>query len=511
MAPDNDARIDETWHGILQRRTVLKTLAAGGVAGLAGCSGGGGGGGGSGGGDGGGGDGGDGGGGDGGDGGGGGGGGGGDGGGGSTVSYMQFSGGTAWDYYQDTIIPQVESETDIDVDASILEVNQYQATLGNYLGTDNAPDIFSMWSGPGRAGKYTWSGDAIELVQSGRMSDEMLDRMEPGMYAYQFEDGNPASWLQGDEYWGVSRDYGGYPVWFNEVVLEEAGVDPDNYRHRKDVTIGEFENLLDQVVNNTDKDGIAAGNSVGGKNAYWGAGLMYKAAGPERFVGAALGQTDAKFTDQVFVDALSKLKEWYDNGYIIRDTNALGEHEANGLFFQNQAAFICDGSWAQAEYRQYADPEQLAGMGESGGWDFFWHPIWPDKPGDYQNVHGAVNLSGYMVTSSAEQRGRVEDAMQVLEYFLKPEHLQQNLTQNMVIPFTSNPEQYEFPNPAVEQMANDVVNADAVVEKCDRLFLPPAASAFYDESQGLFLDKTAEDVLQRTQEATDEALQQYRG
>jgi ABC-type glycerol-3-phosphate transport system substrate-binding protein len=474
-----------------KRRKLLKTLAAGGIAGLAGCSGGDGS--------------------DGGDGGGSSGGDGSDGGDGdSTVSYMQYSGGTAWSYYEDTIIPQIESETDVDVDASILEVNQYQATLGNYLGTDNAPDIFAMWSGPGRAGKWTWSGDAIELAQSGHMPDEMRERMDPGLYAYQFEEGNPANWLQGEEYWGVSRDYGGYPVWFNEVVLEEAGIDPDNYRHRKDVTIEEFENLLNQVVNNTDKDGIAAGNSVGGKNAYWGAGLMYKAAGPDKFVGAALGQSDAKFTDQVFVDALGKLKEWYDNGYIIRDTLSLGEHEGNGLFFQNDAAFICDGSWAQAEYNQYADPEQLAGMGESGGWDFFWHPIWPDKPGDYQNVHGAVNLTGYMVTSAAEEHGRMDDVMKVLEYFLKQEHLQQNLTQNMVIPFTSNPDQYDMPNPAIEQMANDVVDSDAIVEKCDRLFLPPAAEAFYDESQGLYLDKTAEEVLEATQQATEEALEQYR-
>ena len=469
------------------RRNVIKALAAAGTVGLAGCgSDGGNGNGGNGNGNGGNGNGGD-----------------------NTVSYMQYSGGTAWGYYEDTIIPQAEEETGINIDASILEVNQYQATLGNYLGTSNAPDMFAMWSGPGRAGAQTWSGNAIELVESGHLPDDMVERMQPGLYAYQFQDGNPSKWLEGDQYWGVSRDYGGYPVWFNGPVLEEAGVDPDNYRRRDDVTIEEFENLLDQVVSNTDHDAIAAGNSVGGHNAYWGAGLMFKAAGPDAFVGAALGQTDAQFTDQAFVDALGKLREWYEAGYINRDTNSLGEHEANRLFFNNEAAFICDGSWAQAEYNQYADPDELAGMGEDGGWDYFWHPIWPDKPGDHSNAHAAVNLTGYMITQSAADRGRVEDTVEVMQQFLKKEHLQQNLTQNMVIPFTSNPDQYDFPNEAIEQLANDAVNADTLVEKCDRLFLPPAASAFYSASQGLYLDTTAEEVLQRTQDATEQALEEY--
>lgn len=467
------------------RRNIIKALAAGGVAGLAGCSGGSGSNDGNDGND--------------------------NGGNGdsATVSYMQYSGGTAWDFYENTIIPEGEDKLGINIDASILEVNQYQATISNYLGTNNAPDMFAMWSGPGRAGKYTWSDNAVELVQNGHLSDDVVDRMEPGLYAYQFEDGNPSKWLEGDQTWGVSRDYGGYPIWFNGPVLEEAGVDPDNYRRRKDVTIEEFENLLDQVVSNTDKDAIAAGNSVGGHNAYWGAGLMLKAAGPDRFVGAALGQSEASFTDQAFIDALSKLKEWYDAGYINRDTNSLGEHEANRLFFNNDAAFICDGSWAQAEYDQYADPDELAGMGEDGGWDYFWHPIWPDKPGDHREARAVVNLTGYMITQSAVDRDRVEETVQVMQHFLNEEYLQQNLTQNMVIPFTSNPDNYDFPNPAIEQIANDTVEADTLVEKCDRLFLPPAASAFYDESQGLYLNKTAEDVLQRTQQATEQALEEY--
>jgi ABC-type glycerol-3-phosphate transport system substrate-binding protein len=483
-----------------KRRKLLKALAAGGVAGLAGCSGGGGGSGGDGGN-----------GGNGGNGGGGGGGGDGGNGGGSSqpVTYMQFSQGSNWDHAENTAIPAFEEESGISVDATALPTNEYQQAIGSYLGTDRAPDIYMMWSGPGRAGQMVNSGYALELVESGILSSEFQDRMSPGMYAYQFENGNPARFTRGNQYYGVSRDMGGYPVWFNENVLDDAGIDPDNLRHRKDVTIEEFENLLDQVVNNTEHDGIAAGNSSGGKNAYWGASLMWKAAGHEEFVNAALGIDDAQINDEVFVNALGKLKEWYDNGYIIQDTLSLGEHEANRLFFQNQAAFMCDGQWSQAEYAQYADPDELAGMGQDGGWDYFWFPIWPDNQ-EMQNVRGAVNFTGFMLSQTAQERGNVENTVSLMEHMLSPEYLQHNLNESFVIPFTSNPGDYDYPNSSIEQMATDVnQDAEAIVEKMDRMLLPAAASTFYAESQSLYLDGNAQDVLDAVQESTNNALEQY--
>jgi len=481
-----------------QRRQLLKLIGAGGLAGLAGCSGGGGGdGGGNGGGDGGGNGGGDGGGNGDGDG-------GGNGGGdGATVKYMQFQGGTNPDYTEGTIFAEIESENpNITFEPTIMETNRYQDSLGSFMGTDQAPDLFMMWSGPGRAGNWVSSGNAIEVEESGILPDEIVERFEPGLYAYQFANGNPVEFTSGDQYYGLSRDYGGYPVYFNEPVLEDAGLNPDDYRHRKDVTIGEFEDMLAQVVD-AGYDGIAAGNADGGHNAYWGAALMYKAAGGQNYIDAALGREGASFTDDVFVEALSKLKEWYDNGWIIRDTNSLQEHPANKLFFQNEAAFFCDGPWSTAEYNQFADQDELARMGEPGGWDFFWHPIWPDTSAETQNHLGAVNFSGFQISNAAQERGNIEATVTVLEHFLREEHLQENLNATNVIPFVNNPDDYDWPNESIEQMANDVVNADMVIEKTDRMFLPEAASVYYEESQSLYLDGTAEEVLQATQEATE--------
>jgi raffinose/stachyose/melibiose transport system substrate-binding protein len=216
-----------------------------------------------------------------------------------------------------------------------------------------------------------------------------------------------------------------------------------------------------------------------------------------------LGREGASFTDDEFVNAISKLKEWYDQGYIIPDTNSLEEHPANQLFFENTAAFICDGSWATAEYQQYADPDELAGMGQDGGWDYFWHPIWPDNSASSENHLGAVNFSGFQITTAAEERGRLDATVTVLEHLLSEEALQENLDTANVIPFVSNPEAYDWPNDAIQQMANDVVNADMVLEKCDRMLLPEAASVYYEESQSLYLDGTAEEVLQAVQDATE--------
>lgn len=432
----------------------------------------------------------------------------GNGGGGDEVTYLQFAEGANWDYAADEIIPAHEEESEVSVDESNLPTEEYKASLTSYLGTNNAPDLFMMWSGPGRAGELVATDRVIELSESGVVSDEVLEEFQPGLYAYQFEDGNPTGFTKGDSIYGVSRDMGGYPIWFNEVVLDEAGVDPDDYRHRKDVTIEEFENLMAQVEENTDKGVIAAGNGDGGKNAYWGALLMMKAGGHQKFIDACLGANDEKLTDQVFVDALGRLKTWYDNGWIIEDTLSLQEHPANGLFFENDAAFICDGSWAQAEYDEYADPDELAGMGEEGGWDYFWFPIFPDME-EESEVRGAVNMSGFQISKSAEERGLVDETVELMESFLSTEHLQRNLDDTMVIPFTSETDQFDWPNPAIEQMAVDIAEAEAIVEKADRMLLPAAADAFYSESVNLYLDGTAEEVLQATQEATEQNLEEY--
>jgi ABC-type glycerol-3-phosphate transport system substrate-binding protein len=427
-----------------------------------------------------------------------------------TLQYMQPGAADEEWEFQKSIFEDFTEETGIEVKATRLGTEDYKVQAGNYLGTSNAPDVYYMWPGPGRAGEFVSSGYSQEIRKSGLLRDEVWERLKPASVGFQFEDANPLKWRQGDQYYGLGVSSYAFPIWFNEVVLEEAGINPDDLRHRKDVTYEEFEGYLDQVTTQTNKGGIAMGNRRGGKLAYWGSPLMFKSVGPERHLETVFQRGDSKFTDDEYVEALSTLKDWWDKDYIIPDTLALSEHEGNGIFFTNQAAFISDGWWASGEYDSYADPEQLAGMGEEGGWDFMWMPYFPDKFEEGKNWRsGSPASGGWMVSARAEQRELTKEAMALFEHNLQDKYTATRVGEFGDVPAHTNAEQFEFANDSIEQIAADLGSAAEVIPKTDLLFLPEASDAFYQRGQGLFSGDSPEQVLQAVQTATEEAVQKY--
>jgi ABC-type glycerol-3-phosphate transport system substrate-binding protein len=427
-----------------------------------------------------------------------------------TLQFMQPGDADEEWEFQKSIFQDFTDETGIEVKATRLGTEDYKVQAGNYLGTSNAPDMYYMWPGPGRAGEFVASGYAQELRSSGLVREEVWSRLEPASVGFQFGDANPLKWRQGNQYYGLGVSTYAFPIWFNEVVLNEAGINPDDLRHRTDVTYEEFEGYLEQVTTETDHAGIAMGNRRGGKLAYWGSPLMFKSVGVERHLNTVFQQSDSKFTDDEYVEALTTLKEWWDKEYIIPDTLALSEHEGNGIFFQNQAAFISDGWWASGEYDQYADPDELAGMGEEGGWDFMWMPYFPDKFEEGQNWRsGSPASGGWMVSATAEQRGQTTEATALFEHNLKDEYTAERVSQFGDVPAHTNAEQFEFANDSVAQISVGLGNADQVIPKTDLLFLPEASDTYYQRGQGLFSGDSVEQVLQALQTSTEEAVSKY--
>ncbi len=67
------------------------------------------------------------------------------------------------------------------------------------------------------------------------------------------------------------------------------------------------------------------------------------------WLNSVLAKKGAKFTDPVFIDALSKLKELTDLGAFNKDYNTIDNVQMRAYYYRGEAAMMIDGSWALAD------------------------------------------------------------------------------------------------------------------------------------------------------------------
>ena len=401
-----------------------------------------------------------------------------------------------------------EDKTGVPVEQTKYENTPYKSAISNALGTSEAPDIFYIWPGPNRLGRYVKNGNVIPL--DGVLSEEEQSAQIPdAIRGTKYNEGEILSWRNEDgSMYSIPYDLAGIPIWYNKNVLSDAGVDTERLKHATDVTWDEFLNVCSTLAD-AGYTPIQCGNRNRWTIGHWVSAFMIKAAGVDAYYDAAYGVDGASFTEDHFKTALSRLKQLYDEGYFNQDINSLNNNEAASLFFNGQAGFWHQGTWVSEIISSQA-PDDFGGIPDA--MDYMWWPAFPDVYENSANERmSVVPNSTVAISSQAAERGE-EHLSNVKDFanFFGSFEAQKTFFEITESPVTRTDVYEEVDMSPAQETTTATVDqleaADAVGFVFDVAFLPESTEALLSGGQELFTGKSPAEILQNLQETNEEAL-----
>lgn len=421
------------------------------------------------------------------------------------LGFMHPEGNPLGEFYEE-ISDDLEEEHGISLNS--VGLADFQDRIGTFMGTDSAEVLGYNYNGPGHYGPFVEDGHIEPLHDL--LDESIFDTYEVGSQDFSYEDEEMLNWRLGypEHAYGLGVEITGLPIFYNNQILEEAGLDSHELQHRSDVTWSEMTDILKAVRDETDYIPFASGNVNGKTYNYLLHGAIQATVGGDEFVATALGQNDREWTDDEFVDALELILEWEEEGLFNEDHLSIEEDDGRIRFFRNEAAFMSDGLWAfTVRYDAHADPDELGPYGED--WDYFW---WPYRPDVYENgqneLLGAV-IGGHFITHRAEELGVKDEAAQVLEYMARDDVQEKFVEVTGNIPARADASDEFDLHDGAEAMMADIDEADNLFPKMDMFLLPEVADAFEREAQGLATGQSPEDILANIQSVQEDAIGRY--
>ena len=401
-----------------------------------------------------------------------------------------------------------EEETDIPVEQTKYENTPYKSAITNALGTSESPDVFYIWPGPNRLGRYVGNENVLDLDDL-LTEDQRSAQIPDAIRGTQYEEGEILSWRSEEGgMFAIPYDVAGITLWYNKTVLEDAGVDIDRIQHATDVTWDEFLDIC-STLQDAGYTPIQCGNRNRWAIGHWISAFMIKAVGVDTYYDAAFGLNDVSFTDERFVTAMERLKQLHDDNYLNRDINSLNNNEAASLFFNGQAGFWHQGTWVTEQISSQA-PDSFGGVPDE--MDYMWWPAFPDLYDNSANERmSVVPNSTVAISAQAAERGEehLQDAMDFAQFFGSYE-AQKRYFEITGSPVTRTDVYEEMDLDATQETLTSTLNqmetADAIGMVFDVAFLPEATETLLSGGQELFTDGDAATVLENLQETNEEAL-----
>ncbi|MCR2802584.1 extracellular solute-binding protein [Paenibacillus soyae] len=196
------------------------------------------------------------------------------------------------------------------------------------------------------------------LIDSGQFMPvgELVDQYANETYKQGLEH-DPAIWLpitrDGEKMALPILDYaynGDHVMWIRQDWLEKLGLQAPK-------TIGELEAVMDAFVNKdpdgngtADTIGLATGFKNGFNNWMTDIGFVFGAFGtmPGQWNLNAEGKLEHGSVNPAAKDALAKLKEWMEKGYISQDAALFDEVAGSELFTKGEAGIMFGPNWLPA-------------------------------------------------------------------------------------------------------------------------------------------------------------------
>lgn len=263
----------------------------------------------------------------------------------------------AKDFYLD-LLPELVHERfpNITIEVEQLPTDQYKQTVRLRFASGEGPDLFTWWA----------QKQAEDLVMAEYVRDlsdfSLLDKFDSTITeAYTFD----------GKVYGLPLGASFLTTWYNKDMFAEVGYDtyPTNW--------DEFIDVCQKL-----KDAGYTPITCGDNSSFVIQFAMYQIGASEIYAenpdfDDQLYTGETSFTDQCWVDTVTKLQYLYDNGYVVEDSLGLSQDQSRQLFIDGEAAMIFDGSFGYTQLMNEGAADFERGMfcvpSNAEGEDFVWN------------------------------------------------------------------------------------------------------------------------------------------
>jgi raffinose/stachyose/melibiose transport system substrate-binding protein len=237
--------------------------------------------------------------------------------------------------------------------------------------SDNPPDVFGGNQGYQLDGELVKAGLILPLTEYAEAYGWTDSYSPETLQQFQWTD-DGATFGEGT-LWGVAQTGQSVGVFGNKQKLDAAGVDPASLE-----TFEDFEAALAKLRESlpADEPVITLGNLDQFHALHLWGGIQGAYADPQEVRNWIFQQDGASFDTEANLQALQKLKEWADKGYLGKADayNARAESDSGVAFGKGEGALLIAGNWQAATARD--------GLGENA--IFFNMP--PGESGNAVNI-----------------------------------------------------------------------------------------------------------------------------
>lgn len=280
------------------------------------------------------------------------------------------------------IINNFEADhTDVKIEVTVYENDNFKEEIQDAIDDDNPPDIFRSWGGASveefaSQGKLKDITTAITGTNSGNISQIS----NAGKALYKYDDHN----------YGLPYSLGIMGLWYNTEIFDDLGLTADDLDEWN-----EFIAVLDDIKENSDIAPISLGAAEDWTSQYWWSYLAQRLGGEQAYLDAVNGTNSGAFNNELFNTAMTMYANLVDGDYFQEDFLDDNQVTQLTLIADGQAAFTLMGCWAPGTGRDNAETE----AGETSEWGFLPFPQVGDRPGQATEVIGGSD--GYVIGRDA--------------------------------------------------------------------------------------------------------------
>ncbi len=381
------------------------------------------------------------------------------------------------------LIEEFQQENpDIELDVQAIPSDGYRPRLKTVAAANEMPDVFIMW--PNAMTQEFESGGLIEpineLIEN---NPEWAENFLPGSFDGFTVDGNIYSVPTGLTPTGL--------LYYNREIFENLGIEvPETW----DQLVTAVETLKENNI-----IPIALGNKAG-----WPAqssilsALADRVTGTEWFLEAASLEGEAKFTDDVFIEALTLLQDLAEMGAFQDGFNSIDHTQAEHLLAREEAAMTIDGGWALPELANTASPEVLEKL------EVTILPMVPGGQGKPNTTSGVVG-TGFALSSKVDEKQK-EAAFRLIYALSGPKAQETIVNSSQLVSYKVDPDPEKVDSLFIK--ANNLLAGIEMTPVYDNTLTSAASTAINNGLQELLMGQDPMEVAKKLQEAQEKSLRE---
>ncbi|MBI5960476.1 MAG: extracellular solute-binding protein [Chloroflexi bacterium] len=346
----------------------------------------------------------------------------------------------------------------VEIEITILENEAFKARLVTVMQAGDPPDIFRSWGG-GVLWQYAEAGLVRNIAPEleGEWKDSFSAKAALELYG------------QDGEYYGVPYTWGAVGIFYNKVLFEQAGLDPEVPPATWTEFIAAVEALKASGV-----APIAVGAADRWPAHFWWVYTAIREGGQDAFLKAY--NREGAFTDDPFVKAGADIKQLVDLEPFSEGYLGMNYGDSQVQMLDQAAAMELMGQWAVGAY-QGSDAAKAEVLVPQLGW--FPFPVIEGGAGNANDVLGGGD--GFSVGANAP-----DEAVDFLKFLTNVENQTALVTSPLNIIPTVGAAEVAITDPIALQIIQARNEAPYFQLYYDQ-FLPPAvATAVLDGVEGLF-------------------------